>query len=67
MIGKIATVSGWGRTGQEQPSTPLILQEAKVEIISNDECERWFKDAGQSQTMYDVFLCAGYKQVFFFL
>ncbi|GAB6023519.1 hypothetical protein CHUAL_008294 [Chamberlinius hualienensis] len=61
-VGLRATVLGWGRTQYGVASSSSTLQAVQVEMLKNSECQQWFREAGRSEVIYPVFICAGYKQ-----
>ncbi|KFM80909.1 Serine proteinase stubble, partial [Stegodyphus mimosarum] len=58
IAGRTAVVTGWGRLSEEG-ELPGSLHEVHMPILTNKECEDMYSAAGYSETIKDVFVCAG--------
>ncbi|XP_035205874.1 serine protease filzig-like isoform X2 [Stegodyphus dumicola] len=58
IAGRTAVVTGWGRLSEEG-ELPGSLHEVHMPILTNKECEDMYSAAGYSETIRDVFVCAG--------
>ena len=45
-----------------RPIKAQVLNEIELPIISNGECEEWFRDGGAPGEVPSVMMCAGYKE-----
>jgi len=60
LVGRLGWVTGWGKIQKERKLMSDKLRQVEVPIISNNLCERFFRESGQSQYIPRIFLCAGY-------
>ena len=62
--GHLATVAGWGWTDEvENGGKPVdILKKVDVPILTNDDCQRWFKDQKKTAVIIDGSMCAGFEE-----
>ena len=58
-IGETATVTGWGRKEVNAFKLPTVLQKVDLPILSNSECQQWYKDSVSIMTSV---LCAGLEK-----
>ena len=58
LIGRIGTVTGWGRRSEFGKISP-ILRKVNLPILSNEKCMEMYKISGKMQWIPSIFLCAG--------
>lgn len=61
--GTSATVAGWGFTHEdrEKGSRPSILQKTEVTVVTNDECNSWYRSQGSKIKVIPTQMCAGHE------
>jgi len=58
LVGKVGTVTGWGRLTEFGQISP-VLREVQLPIISNSKCMRMYRNSGQNEYIPKIFVCAG--------
>ncbi|CAG2169336.1 unnamed protein product [Oppiella nova] len=62
----MGTVVGWGwlkdSDNNQEENLGDILQKVKVPIISNKECQEWYRSRGRSLTVSPTQFCAGFLE-----
>ena len=58
LVGKVGTVTGWGRRTEYGQISP-ILREVNLPIISNQKCMSMYRRSGQNEWIPKIFICAG--------
>lgn len=59
--GETATVSGWGRSNPEVPSTEASLLKVQLKVLDNDVCRSWLARYKLRESINDHNLCAGFR------
>lgn len=61
--GTLATVAGWGFTheNREKGSRPNVLQKTEVTVVTNDQCNSWYKSQGSKIKVISTQMCAGHE------
>jgi len=61
--GQTATIAGWGTQNEDTDTKPPVLQKVDVPIISNSECQEWYKKEPRwSVTINEDNMCAGLEE-----
>ncbi|XP_003745882.1 venom protease-like [Galendromus occidentalis] len=60
-LGKLATVSGWGRVFPDHEVRSNHLQSIQVPIIGNGLCRKWLRSRGKYAGINADHVCAGYE------
>eukprot|EP00095_Tigriopus_kingsejongensis_P011670 maker-scaffold59_size442576-snap-gene-2.11 protein:Tk11670 transcript:maker-scaffold59_size442576-snap-gene-2.11-mRNA-1 annotation:"hypothetical protein KGM_20486" len=58
LVGRTATVTGWGRRSEYGNISP-VLREVHLPIISNSKCMNLYRRSGQNEWIPRIFVCAG--------
>ncbi|KAG7312065.1 hypothetical protein JYU34_001514 [Plutella xylostella] len=64
--GTLATVAGWGFTHEDRAKGVLratleIPMKTDVQVVSNDECNDWYKSQGTKVKVISTQMCAGHE------
>ncbi|CAB3230683.1 unnamed protein product [Arctia plantaginis] len=61
--GTLATVAGWGFTNEnrEKGSRPNVLKKTEVTVVTNDQCNSWYRSQGSKVKIIPSQMCAGHE------
>ncbi|RVE47335.1 hypothetical protein evm_008016 [Chilo suppressalis] len=61
--GNVATVAGWGFTSEDRAKgiRPDVLQKTSVMVVTNEECNNWYKSQGSKISVVPTQMCAGHE------